>query len=182
MVLAGGGVVRHVSWCVICAVRLNGDGKENQMVGIVCLLSQQARWMQDEMLCTSVWQKRHTLAFSVMVSFITFSCSACFSKSFWRCFKSFFFSLLRSFLLFFCWVSTLWGFTHRNQFCLASLPLEGNIGIYKYSHAAISDPQLRDWTSGWAVLVFDHEACIHASLDDFSFSLCFLLLLNFFLL
>lgn len=50
------------------------------------------------------------------------------------------------------------------NFCLASLPLEGNIGIYKYSHAAISDPQLRDWTSGWAVLLFDHGACIHASL------------------
>lgn len=64
----------------------------------------------------------------------------------------------------FCWVLTLQGFTQRNQFCLASLPLEGNIGIYKYSHAAISDPQLRDWTSGWAVLLFDHEACIQASL------------------
>ena len=39
-----------------------------------------------------------------------------------------------------------------------------NTGVYKYSHAAISDPQLRDWTSGWAVRLFDHEACTHASL------------------
>lgn len=77
----------------------------------------------------------------------------------------FYFSPLScSFQLLFRWVSTLRGFIRRNQFCLASLPLEGNIGIYKYSHAAISDPQLRDWTRGWAVLLFDHGACIHASL------------------
>lgn len=54
--------------------------------------------------------------------------------------------------VFFSGVSALRGSTQRNQFCPASLPLDGNIGIYKYSHAAISDAQLRDRGGGWAAL------------------------------
>lgn len=64
---------------------------------------------------------------------------------------------------FFCWVSTLQGLSQINQFCLASFAFERNIGIYKYSHAAISDFQLRDWAKGWAVFLFDHEAYIHVT-------------------
>lgn len=52
---------------------------------------------------------------------------------------------------FFCSsVSALRGSTQRNQFLSAPLPLEENFGIHKYSHAAISDAQLRDRSSGWA--------------------------------
>lgn len=62
--------------------------------------------------------------------------------------------LRRSFILFPVWAfssaSALGGSTQRNQFCSASLPLEENFGMYKYSHAAISDAQLRDRSAGWA--------------------------------
>lgn len=121
----------------------------------------------------TIWWKHHSLHFTEGVAHCLVVClfhriSCC---SFWCCFLSFLSLSFCSFLLFFCWLSTLEGFTQRNQFCLASLPLERNTGVYKYSHAAISDPQLRDWSSGWAVLLFDHEGCIHVSLWMSSLSL-----------
>lgn len=53
----------------------------------------------------------------------------------------------------------------------ASLPLEGNTGMYTYSHAAISDPQLRDWNSGWAA-VWSRSLYTWFPIDDFSLLLC----------
>lgn len=168
--------VRHVMMRdMCCAHTVGADWNKYQItVWIIFLHS----WRQTSVWCT------HTVHLHVAdgVSHFLVICSSQIVPLFFLALLYFFlFTLSCRSLLFFCWVSSLLGFTQRNQFCLASLLLERNIGIYKYSHAAISDPQLRDWSSGWAVLLFDHEACIHLSLNVFSLSLRILLFFNFLL-
>lgn len=118
--------VRHVSWCTRDAMHSDGDGNKNQvrqcelyscsLTGIDC--------MRDEHLhqCGAVVHLRLAEGVSHFFVFDSFHKNP--PLFFLEQLYFFRFTLPCSLLLFFCGVSTLRGFTQRNQFCLASLPME----------------------------------------------------------